>query len=433
MAIHSSTKLALEAPRSPRGSIAPTGRQDSRNSALSLPDRFLPRSLHGRLMLVLLVLLTMCAVLTTAGTLVITRLYEQGGLKALHPDLLGELLLFDGGYVLTLSAWTLFGLGHLSVIFGFILFSRLTRPLRRLAGRMRSFRDDLDQAGGSLPEPRVARDEIELLESTFEELMDRVRSQMDEIERMTKLRQELIANVSHDLRTPLATLRGYLETLVLQKDRIDAKDQEAYLAIALRESVRLGRLIAELFELTHLENGEVKPKREAFCLAELVQDNVRRFRHEARKNDVEIEFSVAAGRTYVYADIGLIERVLENLLTNAVRFTPAGGRVDVDLVESGDDLSVQVRDTGCGIAENELPLIFDRHFRGRSTPCEQSSHELDDNGTGLGLAISRQILELHGRTISASSRPGDGSTFTFSLELASPDVLRAPQELEGGT
>ncbi len=253
------------------------------------------------------------------------------------------------------------------------------------------------------------------LEAAHEELGERLRQQTEEIERIESSRGELVTNLSHDLRTPIANLRGYLETLDLKGEQLTADERQQYLGVALRQAERLSRLVRELFEVTRLDEDRLRPKIESFSLPELIYDNVQRIRLEAEERGVETAVEVAVEHPFVKADIRLIERVLENLLNNALRFTPSGGRVTVAVRENDERLEVAVIDTGRGIDEEDLPRIFERYYQAprRGGPPRPAA-----GGAGLGLAIAKRILELHGSKIEVVSEPGSGSTFSFSLKRA---------------
>lgn len=342
----------------------------------------------------------------------------------------------ESSYVLRLSLWTGLGAVGLAVVFGLLLFGRLTRPLRELTRRMRSLerRSRTDEPTQSAADPEVesSGDEVAVLESTYDELIEQIGRQMRQIERMASLRTELVANVSHDLRTPIAMLQGYLETLAI-KDLPDDRRAE-YLRIALRQSERLGKLVGDLFELTKLESDDAEARMEPFVLPELVQDNVHHFQLEAEERGVTLDASFDPDLPLARGDIGLVERALQNLIDNALRFTPPGGRVDVGL-QAGDTghLKIRVADTGCGIAESELPYVFERSFRcrfpsdnGDSNKGNSKKSRVDDrpaaghqaNGSGLGLAITQRIVRLHGGEIEVASRQGKGTEFSFSLPVA---------------
>jgi signal transduction histidine kinase len=245
----------------------------------------------------------------------------------------------------------------------------------------------------------------------------RIEHQMAEIERMARTRRELVANVSHDLRTPIASLRGYLETLALKRETLSGEEREEYLQIALRQSERLGELVDELFELTKLDAREIEPRPETLQFAELVQDNVQRFQLRAEEQGVRLGADFDPDLPAVLVDVALMERALENLIENAIRFTPSGGTVTVELEERSDRLRVRVVDTGSGIDEEDLPRILDRSYRSRSVASSK--------GAGLGLAITRRILELHGSELEIRSAPGRGTTVSFLLETV-PRVSSRP-------
>jgi len=229
--------------------------------------------------------------------------------------------------------------------------------------------------------------------------------QVEELKEVDRLRRELVANVSHDLRTPLASLQGYLDTLLLKEGRLSPDEQHRFLEIASRHAERLGQLIDELFELAKLDAQATPIKVEPFSMAELVQDVVQKFQLRAEQAGIALAAEVRPDLPLVSGDIALMERVLENLLDNAIRHTPAGGRVDVALSADEGRMTVRVSDTGVGIPAENLPHIFDRFYR--------ADNAAPHGGAGLGLAIAHRILDLHGTTLEAESRLNEGTTFVF--------------------
>ncbi len=330
-------------------------------------------------------------------------------------QLQGTLAQVRASLVLQNAAWILAGLVLLALLFGAVLFQRLTHPLQQLDARVRKFVRDqapLESGNDELTKAFQESDgshEVARLESTFDELTNRINHQMTEIERLAGLRRELIANVSHDLRTPIATLMGYLETLQLKSEELTAQQRRSYLDTALRQSRRLGERVGELFELTKLQQHATTVRKETFSLAELIHDNLQRFRLQATRRGVTLHVDIIAERPYIEGDIGLVERVLENLIVNAIRYTPPDGTVTVSLREVDGRLLVRVCDTGSGIDATELPHIFDRYYQGGQDR---------ETGAGLGLAITQKILDLHGSRIEVASQAGEGTTFSFSLALA---------------
>jgi signal transduction histidine kinase len=216
-----------------------------------------------------------------------------------------------------------------------------------------------------------------------------------------------VANVSHDLRTPLASLHGYLETLLMKEGKLSAQEQRNFLEIAVKQSERLGTLVAELFELAKLESHETQLHCELFSLGELVQDVAQKLQLAAEKKKIRLQTHFRADLPFVFADIRLIERVLENLIENALRYTPEGGTVTVALAREGKKVAVRVEDTGCGIPQQDLPYIFNRFYRGEN-------HQRSE-GAGLGLAITKRILDLHGCLIETVSAVNVGTSIGFQL------------------
>jgi signal transduction histidine kinase len=212
-------------------------------------------------------------------------------------------------------------------------------------------------------------------------MAQRIESQMDKLKRADTLRRELVANVSHDLRTPLATLQGYIETLLLKDDRLTDTERKNYLEIAIKHCDRLSKLVQELFELAKLDSQETKLQREPFNLSELVQDVTQKFQLKAKQRDINIITNIGKELPFAVADIELIERVLENLIENAMRHTPRGGSISVVLTPGRQDIVVEVSDTGNGISQEELPYIFDRFYQ------LDKSRKSSPGLAGLGLAI----------------------------------------------
>jgi two-component system, OmpR family, sensor kinase len=304
---------------------------------------------------------------------------------------------------LVLASLLLAGAGAL------LLVRRLTRPLRALAREMKAFANQ--ELAAAQPGRDDPGDELELLTLRFRQMAERLREQLRALAANDRSRRELVAGVSHDLRTPLTHLQGYLETLLLKDDLAAGKRQE-YLEIAYQECLRLARLVADLFELAKLESLQAPVEREVFSLPELAHDVAQKFRLQALKKGVELEIATGVGLGLVDADLRLLERVLENLLDNAVRYTPAGGRVVLEVAPAEGEVAIAVADTGPGIPAEEVGQVFDRFYRGR----RESRAEGD--GAGLGLAIARRALQLHGGDIECDSRPGAGTIFRFALPAA---------------
>jgi two-component system OmpR family sensor kinase len=329
----------------------------------------------------------------------------------------GVMQMLAGSYILKLSASAIGASLLFALLAGLLLFSYLTRRLRGLSNTMDIFKHgDFTQAV-AVPGNTSGRDEIDRLSSAFRDMMQRMVSQVHKLKDTDRLRRELVANVSHDLRTPLAALQGYLETVLLKSDTLDSAQQRQYIEIAARQSERLGRLVTELFELAKLDAQVTQLHAEPFSLAELIQDTVQRFALPAQDKAISIDVDYHEQLPFVRGDIGMIERVLVNLLENALRYTDHGGVIRLGLHTNADSVTVQVEDTGCGIPAEELPFIFDRCFR-----VERAGHA-DSQGAGLGLAIARRIVQLHGHDIRVESQTERGTTFVFDLPIRDKKVI----------
>lgn len=316
--------------------------------------------------------------------------------------------LFGDSHILEMSAWVV-GAGLLfTLLVALVVFAYLTRRLGRLGAAIEEFqRGDCTQVVPIACAPE-ARDEIDRLTEGFCAMMERMVEQVQYLRQTDTLRRELMTNVSHDLRTPLTALRGYLETLQIKGGDLSEDERHRYLEIATRHSERLGRLVDELFELAKLDAGVTPLQVEPFSLSELVQDTVQRFELVAQRKRVTLKVNYAHSVPFVHGDIGLIERILANLLDNALRHTDAGGTICIQLGSTEGRATVQVSDTGRGIAPEDLPYVFDRFFR-------KEPEGTNDGGAGLGLAIAQRIVELHGGRIEAQSVKPGGSIFHFDL------------------
>ena len=293
---------------------------------------------------------------------------------------------------------------------GLLVFALLTRRLRLLGSAIRDYgsrnRESLLLKHFTIDEE--ARDEIDELGQQFTAMVTKINEQIVELQRMDSMRREMVANVSHDLRTPLTTMRGYLETLLLKEEQLHSDEKKQYLLTALDHSRYLGRLVDELFELARLDSCEAAVYAEAFSMSELVQDVCQSFQLRAKEKSIDLQANLNPEVPQTYGDIAMMQRVLENLLENGLRHTPENGKISVSVDSDSSTIRVQVTDSGRGIPEEEVSKIFERFYK---PSIDASSGE----GAGLGLAIVKRILELHDGVIDVSSEIGRGTTFAFQL------------------
>ncbi|MBI4774655.1 MAG: GHKL domain-containing protein [Deltaproteobacteria bacterium] len=318
-----------------------------------------------------------------------------------------------GSYILKLTAWWILASLLFTFAAGLLFFGLLTRRLRRLAAAMDSYGEGPaeDHTTAVPMQGKRSGDEIDRLDADFRRMVARIEYQIGKITRLDAKRRELIANVSHDLRTPLANLQGYIETLLLKDQQLDPKERKRYLEIANKHCHWLSTLVKELFELAKLEADEAVMHREPFNIMELAHDVIQKFDLTAKEKQIRLQVEIEQDLPVVDADIALIERVLENLLENAIRCTPEKGLIQLMLTREQDKVAIRVQDSGYGISEEDLPHIFDR-FHHRSHCAD-----VKEGRVGLGLAITKRIVELHGGSISVESTTGRGTTFRFQLPL----------------
>lgn len=275
----------------------------------------------------------------------------------------------------------------LFIILPFILL--LVYWLRRLLYRQQRMKRDLEKAFQT--NLRISEE----LELSYEKLRS-----------IDALRKEMIANISHDLRTPLTNLSGYIETLFIRRHDITMPERERFLTIAQQESQRLKKLIEDLFELSKLESNQNELHTEPFPIAELLQDIVAKYEVVCTQNKIQMTTNLSENLPWVVADIKLIDRVLQNLFDNAIRHNIPNGRIDLNLQKQDNQLVIRLSNTSETIPPSVLDHIFDRYFKNSAI----------EGSTGLGLAIVKKIVDLHGSDIVVTSV--DGVTmFCFSLPI----------------
>lgn len=252
-------------------------------------------------------------------------------------------------------------------------------------------------------------DDLDQIGTVFNSMADTIEQNIEDLKGVENLRKELISNISHDLRTPIASIQGYAETLILKKETIDLKEQEKYLGVIYKNCENLQDLVTNLFELSKLQSNQVMLNKEPFSIGELVHDVANKYRILSQKKGVSINTIVSKDIPVVEADVLLIDRVLQNLIDNAIRFCKEGDTINIELKSWGKGLvNITISDTGAGIPHDHLPHIFERYFK------------KDERGgsSGLGLAIVKRIIDLHESSINVKSTVGKGTSFQFSLPVA---------------
>lgn len=254
-----------------------------------------------------------------------------------------------------------------------------------------------------------------LLVGAIDQMSVTMAHQYDQIARKDQQRKELLSYISHDLRTPLSSLIGYIETWQRQQSKTRGKHNDDYLTIALKNAYVLNDLVQQVFDLAHLETGSVELHREPVAIAELAQDIIATFQLEAKSKGILLDFLPKDATIWVDADIAKLERVFSNLVSNAIRHTPRGGSIVINFspieVNNENRVLISVTDSGVGIPKDQLPRVFEAHFRAANKKDNESGN------AGLGLAIVKALLELHQTTIVVTSEEQNGTCFEFSLPL----------------
>lgn len=289
---------------------------------------------------------------------------------------------------------------------GLVYFRLLTRRLSVLTARVEHFE------AGEQPEVEpvtVRGDDIDYLTVRFDQMARRIAAQLELLKDKDQQRRQLVAQVSHDLRTPLASIQGYLEALKLKQQTLSPEERSRFTEVALAETHRLGTLVGELFELAALDAREKQPSPEPFLIAELVHDVVQKHRPGAEEASVNLGISQAEP-VMIQADIEMVERILDNLISNAVRHSPENGAVNVSVRPVNDGGEILVSDSGPGIRKEDLEHLFEPFYQ---APGRQGSGH-----AGLGLAIAQRMAELQGGWIEARNRTSGGAEFRVWLPLA---------------
>ncbi|WML53927.1 ATP-binding protein [Neobacillus sp. PS3-12] len=231
---------------------------------------------------------------------------------------------------------------------------------------------------------------------------------MTEERKLDKLRKDFIANVSHELRTPISMLQGYSEAIV--DDVAETEEEKKEMAkVIYDESLRMGRLVNELLDLARMEAGHIQLTIEEVDLSSFINRIIRKFQGIAKENEINISANISEEITHFSFDPDRIEQVLTNLIDNAIRHTPKGGYVAVTIIRDEKGIHMEVKDSGSGIPEEDLPFVFERFYKADKARTRGRS------GTGLGLAIAKNIIDAHRGQISVQSKLGQGTTFSFFL------------------
>ena len=254
----------------------------------------------------------------------------------------------------------------------------------------------------------LVRSRVRALESAFVGVRVDLASREEALRAADRSRRQMLADVSHELKTPLTALRGFLETLHMSELELDPQTRERYFHTIERETVRLDRIVDDLLDLARLEGRIGAINARLFAVERVFQHVMLRHEHETRMREIEVDVSVEEEADQIVADPDRIEQVVENLFANALRYTPAGGHIELRARGEGNAVVLSVVDSGQGIAADHVPFVFDRFYKA------DPSRKRNAPGSGLGLSIAKAIVERHHGSIGVTSAPGR-TAFTIVL------------------
>jgi signal transduction histidine kinase len=296
------------------------------------------------------------------------------------------------------------------------VFHYFTHPVRELAKQMQALKAvQFDQTKirlkqwGSATNHSFDSNEVHFLGATFNDMVLQINQQFSLLTENDRMRRELLAHLSHDLRTPLATMQGYIETLAIKGDELSNTTRQEYLATVQRNVTQLKRLIDQIFELAHLENGQVTVNLETFPIGELLHDILAKFTLKAAEKNISLVLEPQACQFMVYSDIAKLERIITNLLENAIRHTAIKGEIIMKVTQYSSQVKVSVTDNGSGISKEDIAYIFDARYRASNAIEDNTQH------TGLGLAISQKLSQVLNSELMVKSELGTGSCFSLSV------------------
>lgn len=275
---------------------------------------------------------------------------------------------------------------------------RITKPITDMNNTINRF------SGGDY-EARVtvsSKDEVGQLGQSFNEMAT-------EINALEQSRRSFVANVSHELRSPLTSIRGFLEAM--QDGTIAKEDQPKYIGIVINECKRMTGMVNGLLDLARIESGQYELKLEPFDINELVIRTVLTFEARINAKHIDVNMDFDSEHTIVEADHSQIAQVIRNLVDNAIKFLQDNGKLTMRITSGKDIAHVSVIDNGAGIAQEDLPYVFDRFYKA------EKAHTPSGSSSGLGLSIVKRIIEQHGQSIKVESEPGKGAAFTFTLKI----------------
>ena len=298
----------------------------------------------------------------------------------------------------------------ISIVISLIISKTLLSPIQGMTRAAEAMAD-----GDFSRKIRVeSADEIGILAKTFNDMAKQIETMLEELKKAEKLRREFVANVSHELRTPLTSIRTYAETMS-DNQELPQEVEDEFLRVIINECDRMAKIVQDLLELSRFDSGNTKITSEQFSLERSLRDVHAAIVLEAKKRDHTLNLELEWKLPRIIGDRARIEQVLMNIISNALKYTPNGGTIDISSGSTGANVWVKVEDNGIGIPQEDLERVFDRFYR------VEKARSREAGGTGLGLSIAKEIVTRHGGDLMIESTQGVGTTVTMTLPVGGAD------------
>jgi len=298
----------------------------------------------------------------------------------------------------------------ISVLLSLLLAKTMVTPIQKLTRAAEKV------AAGDFSESvdNPAADEIGVLTRTFNDMADQLENNIDELRNAEQMRREFVANVSHELRTPVTSIRSYAETLEDSAGALDAETEKHFLEVIVRESDRMTKIVQDLLMLSRFDAGSIAFDFAEFSFARSISEVYKAQILEAQRHHHNFSLECPEDLPLIRGDRARIEQVLLNMISNAIKYTPEGGRIRITAGQQGDEVWCAVRDNGIGIPKEDVDRVFERFYR------VDKARSRESGGTGLGLSIAYEIVQRHQGRLDIQSQKGKGTTITVHLPIGGP-------------
>ena len=298
----------------------------------------------------------------------------------------------------------------IAILLGLLLAKTMVTPIQSLTKAAEKV------ASGDFSESveNDARDEIGVLSRTFNDMAGQLERNIEDLQNAEQMRKEFVANVSHELRTPVTSIRSYAETLCDAGSTMDAATEQRFLEVIVRESDRMTKIVQDLLTLSRFDAGSIAFDFQKFSFEKSVQDVYNAQLLEAQKHGHNFGLQFESELPEIVGDRARIEQVLINMLSNAIKYTPDGGRIRMTAGTKGDKVWCTVRDNGIGIPKQDIDRVFERFYR------VDKARSRESGGTGLGLSIAYEIVQRHDGEMTLHSQKGKGTAITVTLPIGGP-------------